>query len=142
MQVMKKRILLLLLVPILALASCTDLTELNQDPTKSTTINPNLLITNIQFMQAFGYNNCTRYMIYPGAFCNHFTGPWSNVEYGGKGKKSTSYMERLWVISYPEIISKTIATIAATLSRSGIPNSEPTMPTRTAIPQYMSILEW
>ena len=106
---MKKRILLLLLVPILALASCTDLTELNQDPTKSTTINPNLLITNIQFMQAFGYNNCTRYMIYPGAFCNHFTGPWSNVEYGGKGKKSTSYMERLWVISYPEIIWDIVA---------------------------------
>ena len=85
-------------------ASCTDLTELNQDPTKATTINPNLIIPNIQFMQAFGYNNMMRLMIYPGAFCNHFTGPWSMVEYGGKGKKNDAYMERLWQIYYPQIV--------------------------------------
>lgn len=104
-----KKVLLSLLASVLVFASCTDLTELNQDPTKSTTINPNLLITNIEFMQAFGYNNCTRYMIYPGTFCNHFTGPWSNVEYGGKGKKNTGYMERLWIIYYPEIVWDIVA---------------------------------
>lgn len=90
-------------------AACTDLTELNQDPTKSTDINPGLLIPNIQFTQTFGYNNCMRYLIYPGGFCNHFTGAWAAVEYAGKGKKNTGYMERLWTIYYPEIVWDIVA---------------------------------
>lgn len=101
---MRKNILLILIPMVLGFAACTDLTALNQDPTKSTTINPDLLIPNIQFTQTFGYNNCMRLFIYPGGWCNHFTGPWSMVEYGGKGKKNTSYMERLWQIYYPEIV--------------------------------------
>ncbi len=106
---MKKIKFAVLFAALLSLGACTDLTKLNQDPTKSTDINPNLLIPNIQFTQTYGYNNCMRYLIYPGAFCNHFTGAWSLVEYGGKGKKNTGYMERLWTIYYPEIVWNIVA---------------------------------
>lgn len=105
-----KKIKYLFLIPLALLCgACSDLTELNQDPTKSTTINPDLVIPNIEFTQTMGYNNCMRYLIYPGAFCNYFTGPWSLTEYGGKGKKNTSYMERLWTIYYPEIVWDIVA---------------------------------
>lgn len=98
-----------LFLMLLGAGACTDLTKLNQDPTKSTDINPNLLIPNIQFTQTYGYNNCMRYLIYPGGFCNHFTGAWAMVEYAGKGKKNTGYMERLWTIYYPEIVWNLVA---------------------------------
>lgn len=105
-----KRIIYIVLLPMLLMfGACTDLTELNQDPTKSTTMNPSLLVPNIQATQAFGYNNCYRYMIYPGGFCNHFTGAWAMVEYAGKGKKNTGYMERLWTICYPQLVWDIVA---------------------------------
>lgn len=105
-----KKIKYMLLLPLFIMCgACTDLTELNQDPTMSTTINPSLMIPNIQATQTFGYNNAYRYMIYPGGFCNHFTGGWAMVEYAGKGKKNTGYMERLWTIYYPQLVWEIVA---------------------------------
>ena len=93
----------------MATASCTDLTELNENPTKSETIDPNILIPTIQFSHALGYNNVYRYMTYPGGWCNHWTGAWGMVEYGGKAKKNLGYMERLWVVLYPEAVKNLVS---------------------------------
>jgi hypothetical protein len=81
-------------------SACTNLDEINENPTKSTSMDPGLLIPTVQFTHSWGLQNCMRLFIYPGGFINHWTGVYSQVEYGGKGKKSQSQMERLWLIGY------------------------------------------
>ena len=103
-----------LLVSFLCLCSCADLTELNENPTKATSISPHLLIPTIQLTHSQYLQSTLRYMIFPGAFVNHWIGGWSMQEYGGKCKKRVDYMERLWTIYYPEIIKTAVALIDQT----------------------------
>ena len=86
-----------LFIGLICLCSCVDLTELNENPTKATSISPHLLIPTIQLTHSQYMQNTIRYFIYPGAFVNHWIGGWSMQEYGGKAKKNIAYMERLWV---------------------------------------------
>lgn len=98
----------LFIVAACSLMGCADMTELNQNPTKATSISSQLLIPTIELAHSQNYQNVLRYMIYPGAFCNQWIGGWSMQEYGGKGKKNTAYMERLWTVFYPDIIKNAV----------------------------------
>lgn len=91
------------------LYGCADLTEMNENPTTATEISPHLLVPTIQLTHSQYTQSTLRYLIYPGAFVNHWIGGWSMQEYGGKGKKNIAYMERLWSIYYPEIIKTAVA---------------------------------
>lgn len=105
---MKKINWILLVSAILIAFSCTDLTELNENPTKSNNMEPDLLIPTIQMSHSHGYNNMFRHMSYPGGFTNLWTGTWAIVEYGGKGKKDQAYMERLWGTFYPTAVKNNV----------------------------------
>ena len=103
-----------LIVCFFCLYSCADLTELNENPTKATSISSHLLIPTIQLTHSQYLQSTLRYMIFPGAFVNHWIGGWSMQEYGGKCKKRVDYMERLWTIYYPEIIKTAVALVDQT----------------------------
>lgn len=75
-----------LIVCFFCLYSCADLTELNENPTKATSISSHLLIPTIQLTHSQYLQSTLRYMIFPGAFVNHWIGGWSMQEYGGKCK--------------------------------------------------------
>lgn len=103
-----------LIMVVLTISSCTDLTELNQNPTKSTSLPPDLLIPTIQLAHSQNHQNTHRYMAFPGGFMNQWTGDYGATEHGGKGKKNLSYMERLWITLYPDMIKNVTALVSLT----------------------------
>lgn len=103
-----------LLIGLTLLYSCTDFTELNENPTKATSISSHLLVPTIQLAHSQYFQNTIRYFIYPGAFVNHWIGGWSMQEYGGKAKKNIAYMERLWLAYYPDIIKNAVTLVEQT----------------------------
>ena len=54
-----------LFIGLICLCSCVDLTELNENPTKATSISPHLLIPTIQLTHSQYMQNTIRYFIYP-----------------------------------------------------------------------------
>lgn len=111
---MKKIKWSLLFISLIGLYSCVDFTDLNENPTKATSISSHLLIPNIQLTHSQYLQSTLRYFIFPGAFVNHWIGGWSMQEYGGKCKKRIDYMERLWTIYYPEIVKNAVALVDQT----------------------------
>lgn len=107
-----KKIKITLLMALAALTcGCSDLTELNINPTKANgSIDPSLLVPTIQMSHSLGRQNASRFFIFPGEWVNHWSGPWSNVEYGGKGKPNNGYFARLWQdLLYPEAVKNIVA---------------------------------
>lgn len=88
--------------------SCEDMDKLNVDPDNPGTIDPDLLISNIQYTPGAEWQEINRYFIYPGGFMNQWTGPFAVVEYGGIGQKHANYHERMWTTYYQEGVKNTI----------------------------------
>lgn len=108
---MKRFLNIIIMAASVAAVSCSDLTEMNINPTKANgTIDPGLLIPTIQMSHSLGRENASRFMIYPGGWVNHWSGVWSVVEYGGKGILSNQYNNRLWQnLMYPEAVKNIVA---------------------------------
>lgn len=106
--------ILLLMLTLTVTYGCTDLDNLNSNPTKSTSFNPNLMIPTVQQAFSYGHQDSHRYLAYPGAFLNQWIGDWGVIEYGGKAQINLSYMERLWIIFYPDVIKNVTSLITMT----------------------------
>lgn len=107
-----KKIKITLLMALAALTcGCSDLTELNINPTKANgSIDPSLLVPTIQMSHSLGRQNAARFFSFPGEWVNHWSGPWGNVEYGGKAKPNNAYFARLWQdLLYPEAVKNIVA---------------------------------
>lgn len=92
----------ILILGLAALSACSGFDDLNTDPDNPTDLNPDLLISTIEFYPGAEWQEQNRYFIYPAGFMNQWTGSWSTVEYAGCGQKHTNYHERLWATYYPE----------------------------------------
>ena len=108
---MKRISICLASVAALVVCGCSDLTELNINPTKANgTIDPSLLIPTIQMSHSLGRQNAARFFSFPGEWVNHWSGSWGNVEYGGKGIRNNAYSARLWQdLLYPEAVKNIVA---------------------------------
>lgn len=104
----------ILTLALAATFSCTDLDNLNSNPTKSTSFNPNLMIPTIQQAFSYGHQDSHRYLTYPGGFMNQWIGDWGVIEYGGKAQINLSFMERLWIIFYPDVIKNVTSLVTMT----------------------------
>ena len=93
-----------ILMSLMAAVSCSDLDDLNRNPTKSTDIDPSLLITSAQFGPSQGFYEARNFLAFPGGFLNNWTGAWSVVTYGGYGKMYPTFSERPWRYFYQQII--------------------------------------
>ncbi|MCD7936640.1 MAG: SusD/RagB family nutrient-binding outer membrane lipoprotein [Tannerellaceae bacterium] len=101
---------------------CTDLTELNENPTKSTNMPAELLIPTVQLAHSQDHQTVHRFMAYPGGFINHWTADYGSTEHGGKGKKNISYMERMWIHYYPNIVKNVTALVSLTKEEEELVN--------------------
>lgn len=102
MEIMKKIIYSLLLAFSLtcSFSSCDDFGDINQDPTKSTDMDPNLILPNLQMMLTNDYQEWHRHFMYPGGFVQQWCGDWGTTEYGCLGIKNDAYMGELWLRRY------------------------------------------
>ena len=108
------KFLAIVMVAILGLSSCTDFDELNSDPNKSTDMDPDLLLSTVQWLPSSDWQRMHRLFIYPGGFMNQWTGSWAVVYYAGEGQKNTGYFEYLWTTSYPEVIKNVVDVVERT----------------------------
>ncbi|MDR0508165.1 MAG: SusD/RagB family nutrient-binding outer membrane lipoprotein [Dysgonamonadaceae bacterium] len=83
--------------------SCVDFDKLNENPTQSPNMDPNLQIPTIELLQSNQTDNWHRFLIYPGGFMNQWTQDWATIEYGGKGQKSDAYFSLYWDMYYSGI---------------------------------------
>lgn len=99
---MKKIIYSLLLAMSLtcSFSACDDFGDLNQDPTKSTDMDPNLILPNLQMLLTNDYQEWHRHFMYPGGFVQQWCGDWGTTEYGCLAIKNDAYMGELWLRRY------------------------------------------
>ena len=105
---------ILAIVCILLTTQCTNFDKLNEDPTQSPDMDPNLQLPTIQLWQTNQTDNLHRFFIYPGGFMNQWTQDWAVVEYGGKGQKSDAYFSLYWDMYYPAIIKNVVDLVERT----------------------------
>ncbi len=110
---MKNRYITIFTV-LLMMYSCSSLDDLNVNPTKSTDINPSLLITSAQFGPSQGFYEARNFLAFPGGFMNNWTGAWSVVTYGGYGKMYPTFSERPWRYFYQQIIKPIMIAVERT----------------------------
>ena len=100
-----KKILTLLVILSLSwgISSCGNFEELNQDPTKSTDMDPNLILPNVQLLLTSDWQEWHRHFMYPGGFVQQWCGDWGTVEYGCLAIKNDNYMAELWLRRYTRL---------------------------------------
>lgn len=99
----KHNIIVRALVVLFAAASvisCSNFEDLNQDPTKSTKMNPNLILPYIQMYLTNDHQEWHRHFMFPGGFVQQWCGDWGVVNHGCLAIKSDFYMSELWMRRY------------------------------------------
>ena len=65
-----------LMMSMLALCACSNFDDLNTDPDNPTNMDPDLLISTIEYYPGAEWQEQNRYFIYPAGFMNQWTGAW------------------------------------------------------------------
>lgn len=109
-------ITIMMMVSMLFIASCSDdyLENLNTDPSKAATIDPNAQLTTAQ-LQTYGNLGMVEiYRNYLYAFNQHLMGAWNTTNYGGRHTVDNNEMSRIWTNFYPNAIKNLTDGIART----------------------------
>ena len=99
-------IILLMVASALFFGACSDeyLENLNTDPSKAATIDPNAQLTTAQ-LQTYGDLGMVEiYRNYHYAFSQHLMGAWNTTNYGGHHTIDNNEMSRIWTSFYPNAI--------------------------------------
>lgn len=99
-------ILLLLTIFAVAVSSCSDsyMEDLNTDPTKANSIDPNAQLTTAE-LQTYGDLGMVEiYRNYLYAFAQQLMGCWNTTNYGGRHTIDNNEMSRMWISFYPNAI--------------------------------------
>ena len=99
-------IILLMVASALFFGACSDeyLENLNTDPSKVATIDPNAQLTTAQ-LQTYGDLGMVEiYRNYHYAFSQHLMGAWNTTNYGGRHTIDNNEMSRIWTSFYPNAI--------------------------------------
>ncbi|MCV9388765.1 SusD/RagB family nutrient-binding outer membrane lipoprotein [Reichenbachiella ulvae] len=115
MKTLIKNKIIIALVATMTLGACSHFEELNQDPTTSTNMDPNLMLPTIQ-MQVSGerYETWRNSFIYSSDWMQLWTGEYATVEIGGKGQKNNDYMSAIWDRQYSREIRNVVDMIERT----------------------------
>lgn len=90
------------------LSACTDFEELNTDPSKSTSVDPNFQLSMIQLQTWGNWQMGQPYTFYLSAFAQYMQGDWNAVNYGGQYRKSDAEMSNTWIMMYPSLIKNIV----------------------------------
>jgi hypothetical protein len=102
-----KKIFLLLTVAALTFSACSDdyMNELNNDPTKTSSMDPNSQLTTC-LLQTYGdFQMMDTYRCYLSGFTQHFAGNWNIVSYAGCVFADDDMMRQIWDRLYPIAIN-------------------------------------
>jgi hypothetical protein len=103
-----KRVLVLTLT-VLSLTQCDNFESMNQNPTTSTNMDPNLMLPTIQMQLTGGqYEHWRNGSIYSDEWMQHWTCEYACTEYGGKGQRRDDYMSALWDTQYPREVKNIV----------------------------------
>lgn len=105
-----------------SMVSCDDFGNLNEDPTKSTNMDPNLLLPTMQLMLTNDYQEWHRHFMYPGGFVQQWCGDWGTTEYGCLAIKNDSYMSELWLRRYTRMSKSLVDIVERTKDDPGQAN--------------------
>lgn len=109
---LKKALYIVAAVGIIGFSSCNDFEEMNNNPSKSTTTDPNSQLT---YAQLYAYGDVELVetnTVYYSAFVQHLQGEWNTTNYGGQYRKYNSQFEKTWNRAYANPL-KNIADILA-----------------------------
>lgn len=113
-------ITVLLVVSALFTGGCSDeyLENLNTDPSKAATIDPNSQLTTAQ-LQTYGDLGMVEiYRNYLFGFNQHLMGSWNTTNYGGRHTVDNNEMSRMWTGFYPNAIKNLTDGVARTADDS------------------------
>lgn len=99
-------IAIIVVVCIMLFAACSDdyMENMNTDPSKAATIDPNTQLTTAQ-LQTYGDLGMVEiYRNYLYAFNQQLMGCWNTTNYGGRHTQDNSEMSRIWTSFYPTAI--------------------------------------
>lgn len=92
----------------LLLGACTDFEELNTDPSKSSSTDPNQQLSMIQLQTWGHWQMCQPYPFYLAAFAQYMQGDWNTTNYGGQYRKNDAEMGNTWNLMYPALIKNIV----------------------------------
>lgn len=92
----------------LLLGACTDFEELNTDPSKSSSTDPNQQLSMIQLQTWGHWQMCQPYPFYLAAFAQYMQGDWNATNYGGQYRKNDAEMGNTWNLMYPALIKNIV----------------------------------
>ena len=94
------KILLTGVISLLLFSSCNDFDELNTNPTKSLTLDPNSQLAYVQILTWGDWMTSEAYNTYLSSFVQHFQGDWNVTNYGGQYRRSNTIMSQTWTRIY------------------------------------------
>lgn len=92
----------------LLFGSCTDFEELNTDPSKAVSVDPNQQLSLIQLQTWGNWQMCQPYTFYLSSFTQYMQGGWNETNYGGQYRKSDAEMSNTWIMMYPSLIKNIV----------------------------------
>lgn len=89
-----------------AVSSCSDsyMEDLNTDPSKANTIDPNAQLTTAELQTYGDLGMVEMYRNYHYAFAQQLMGCWNTTNYGGRHTIDNNEMSRMWTSFYPRSI--------------------------------------
>lgn len=93
-----------------SLAGCSDdyMENLNTDPSKAATIDPNAQLTTAQLQTYGDLGEVEMYRNYHYAFTQQLMGCWNTTNYGGHHTVDNNEMSRMWTSFYPNAVKNLV----------------------------------
>jgi len=85
---------------LLSFASCNDFDDLNTNPTKSLTADPNSQLAYVQMLTGGDWLTLEPYNYYYSSFIQHMQGDWNVTNWGGQYRRNNSTMSQPWTRIY------------------------------------------
>lgn len=119
----QSRIYIYLLLISALFNGCSKFEDINQNPTASTDMDPNLMLPTIQMQLTGGmYEQWRNGFIYSTEWMQLWTGEYACVEYGGKGQKNDGYMSALWDSQFPREVKNVTDMVERTKNDESMTN--------------------
>ena len=121
-KIIKTALFALAFSTLILLPSCNDFEEMNENPTKPTTTDPNMQLTYIQLLTFGDFEGVESNTIYLSGMIQQLQGEWNTTNYGGQYRNSNTQLEKTWNRVYQNSLKNTIDIIDKTENKSEYEN--------------------
>ncbi|MFA6677240.1 MAG: SusD/RagB family nutrient-binding outer membrane lipoprotein [Bacteroidales bacterium] len=115
MKTIYKITLGLICVSSLLFSACsTDFNDLNTDPSKANTVDPNYQLSYVELQSWGDWQLSQSYTFYLSSFTQYLQGDWNTTNYGGQYRQDDSEMSNTWMMMYPHLIKNLVDIVERT----------------------------